>query len=98
MTEMVPVGSMPLRLSFQPMTRAAASSAAWVGAAEVGEAPGWYWPRNDTPTLPVLNPWAWPPTMAFVMPPERPSQTRPKRSTMKLYPVSHQPFVPVWYV
>ena len=34
--------------------------------------------------LPVLNPWLWPPTTTLVMPPARPSQARPKRSTTKL--------------
>ena len=97
-TEAEPVGSMPLRLSFQPMILEAAVRAAELGAAEVGDAPGSYWPRNDTPTLPVLKPWAWPPTIALVTPPERPSQMRPKRSMTKLYPRSHQRFVPVWYV
>jgi hypothetical protein len=34
-------------------------------------------PMVATPVPPVLNPWAWAPTTAWVMPPARPSKTWP---------------------
>ena len=49
-----------------------------------------------TPVLPVLKPSAWAPTTALEMPPYRPSNTVPKRSTRKLYPMSHHLLVWVW--
>lgn len=80
----VPVAGEPLVPSFQPMTDPAASSCAAVGATAVGVSPELCCPRNDTPTLLVLKPWAWPPITAPAMLPVRASQIRPNRSITKL--------------
>ena len=41
-------------------------------------------PRATMPVLPVLKPLAWPPMTVLPIPPERPSQIVPNRSTTKL--------------
>ena len=54
-------------------------------------------PTTATPTEPLLKPVAWPPITADWIPPPRPSQISPKRSTKKLYPTSDQPRTSMWY-
>ena len=64
--------------SFQPTMRASASIPASVCAIEV------YVPMHATPVETLLNPCAWAPTIAWSMPPARPSKIWPYWSTRKL--------------
>src|SRR5438874_12943960 len=79
---LTPVGSTPVRLSFQPSKRPAPSTAG------PGACPLLKSPRTATPVDPVLNPNTWAPTTGRSIPPPRPSHRPPKRSTRQLEPLS----------
>ena len=64
--------------SFQPSSEAMALNASGVTSVEV-----WV-PTDATPVETEFQPWAWAPITARSMPPARPSNTWPKRSTRKL--------------
>ena len=87
----VPIGSTWWYASFHSRR---AASALYVAAGDTGDESKS--PMSATPVLPALKPPACAPITALLMPPYRPSNTWPKRSMRKLYPMSHQPLTCVW--
>ena len=77
------MGSHPLSQAFQPTSFPTDASTVEDGAAAPALDGSWF-PSEETPMVCALNPWAWAPMTFLNVPPERPSKSRPKRSTKKL--------------
>ena len=77
------VGSQPLSQAFHPTSFPMAASTVEDGAAAPAVEGSWL-PSEETPNDCELKPWAWAPTTFLKVPPERPSNSRPNRSTKKL--------------